>query len=447
MKRKTLAALAGAMFLACGAARADQGPVPAGVPHLDHVWVIMMENEPITSEVGNKDVPYINYLYDKVANVATNYYGVGHPSLTNYLEMVGGSNFGVRADDMPDWHSSTCQSTLAPTAADSINYQILDQYHPVGQATVVCPIAGKGYDAATPAVDWVNEDYPAVLDPSQRTMANGSWDIDGKMSLASAPTVGMTIADQLMHAGMSWKTYQQSLPLGGPDRVDYSDGVFTDNNDVGADAVTGAPMALQNAATQSYITGSNPPAFGDPMVQLYAAKHDPFIYFRSIQDGPGRKNIVGFGGPRGLFADLRSGHVPNFSFIAPNQCNDQHGKGNAGGDCAGDALLYRGDVMVHRLVDAIQASPAWRHGHDAIVITWDENDYSAGIRNQVLTMVINNHPGPKVMDATMYTSFSLLRTLEGGFGLPCLNHACDRDTATMSALFASADGDDGYDRR
>ncbi len=435
MKRKSLAALLGAMMLSCAAAHADEGPVPGGVPHLDHVWVIMMENEPYTAEVGNPDVPYINQLA-KTANVATNYYGVGHPSLTNYLEMVGGSNFGVRADDMPDWHSTTSQSTLAPSAADSISYQLLDQNHPVGQATVVCPIAGHGYDAATPAIDWTNEDYPAITNPALRTVWNGSWDIDGKLGYASAPTAGMTIADQLMRAGMTWKTYQQSLPLGGADRVDYSDGVFVNDNDSGNNSVTNAAGVL-----------STPTAPGT-MVQLYAAKHDPFIYFRSIQDGPGRQDIVGFDGPRGLFADLRSGDVPNFSFIAPNQCNDQHGRGNATADCQGAALLYSGDVMVHRLVDAITASPAWRHGHNAIVLTWDENDYSAGVPNRVLTLVLNNHKGPQVTDPTLYTSFSLLRTLEGGFGLPCLNHACDLSTATMSTMFAGDRGDDdARDRR
>ncbi len=433
MKRQFLATLAGAMCLAAGAAHADVGAVPAGVPHLDHVWVIMMENEPYGVEVGNPDVPFINHLA-RTANVATNYYGVGHPSLTNYLEMVGGSNFGVRADDMPDWHSTTCQTTLAPSAALSVQYQILDQAKPAGQATVVCPIAGSGYDAATPAIDWTNEDYPAITNPAQQTVSNGSWDVDGTIAYASAPTTGMTIADQLMRAGKTWKTYQQSLPLGGPDLVDYSDGVFVNGNDSGNDSVTNAAGVLSS------------PTPSGTMVQLYAAKHDPFIYFRSIQDGPGRKNIVGFGGANGLYADLRSGQVPAFSFIAPNQCNDQHGRGNATADCSGSALLYSGDVMVHRLVDAIQASPAWRHGHNAIVVTWDENDYSAGVPNRVLTLVLNNHPGPQVTDPTLYTSFSLLRTLEGGFGLPCLNHACDASTATMSAMFAGGRGDDDQGR-
>ncbi len=420
MNRKTLAALVGACFLACATAQADQGPVPAGVPHLDHVWVIMMENQPMNAEVGNPDVPFINQLA-RTANVATNYYGVGHPSLTNYLEVVGGSNFGVRSDNMPDWHNASCSPNIATGVPN------LDVAAPQGQPTVICPIHGSGVDAETPAIDYVNEVYP-VGSGVPGNPATGSWDLDGKVGYAAAPTVGKTIAEQLMQADKSWKSYQEDLPLSGADNVNYSDGVFINGNDSGS------------LLSQPTPAGS--------MVQLYAAKHDPFVYFRDIQEGPAlHNNIVGFDGPRGLYADLRSGQVPNFSFIAPNQCNDQHGRGNAGADCTGPALMYRGDAMLKKLVQSIQASPAWERGHNAIVVTWDENDYGVNEPNKVLTLVINNHRAPRVVDNTFYSHFSLLRTLEGGMGLPCLNHACDASTVAMSPLFGGGAHDHDHDRR
>jgi hypothetical protein len=40
-----------------------------------------------------------------------------------------------------------------------------------------------------------------------------------------------------------------------------------------------------------------------------------------------------------------------------------------------------------------------------------------------------------VKDARFYTHFSLLKTLEAAFGLPCLNHACDANAVVMSPLF------------
>jgi len=40
-----------------------------------------------------------------------------------------------------------------------------------------------------------------------------------------------------------------------------------------------------------------------------------------------------------------------------------------------------------------------------------------------------------IQSSKYYNSFSLLRTLEAGFGLPCLNHACDSGVSVMSDLF------------
>jgi hypothetical protein len=36
----------------------------------------------------------------------------------------------------------------------------------------------------------------------------------------------------------------------------------------------------------------------------------------------------------------------------------------------------------------------------------------------------------------------LLKSIEGGFRLPCLNHACDANTSVMNGLFADGNRDD-----
>src|SRR5450432_3103163 len=79
-------------------AYAAEGPIPGGIPRFDHVFVIMMENHGYSQIIGNPNAPYANQ-YAKSANSATNYFAVGHPSSTNYLEIVGASNFGVRSDN------------------------------------------------------------------------------------------------------------------------------------------------------------------------------------------------------------------------------------------------------------------------------------------------------------------------------------------------------------
>jgi hypothetical protein len=61
------------------------------------VAVVVMENEEGTNIIGSSEAPYINKLAKEGA-VATNFYAVMHPSLPNYLAMIGGSNFGVTSD-------------------------------------------------------------------------------------------------------------------------------------------------------------------------------------------------------------------------------------------------------------------------------------------------------------------------------------------------------------
>lgn len=394
---------------------AAEGSRPKGVPHLDHVFVIVMENHGYSQIVGNPNAPFTN-RYMKSASVATNYFAIGHPSLTNYLEIVGGSNFGVRSDNAPDWHSSTCTPNLATGAANTDNLS----------SSAICPIAGTGTDAETPAIDTTNECS------GTSPCSPGFADVDGVKSVAAAPnTVGKTIADQLAEHGFKWKSYQESLPPSGADNVTYSDGFFTDKTKTVTSVLPNEKQTL---------------------IKLYAAKHNPFVYFKSIQEressGATLANTVGFMGGGGLFEDLRSGDVPAFSLIAPNQCNDQHGRENGGPQCDYDpsddgsqaglspALIYLGDLTLRNIVNAIHTSPVWHEGRNAIVVVWDENDYSQlPNTNQVLTIVDTNYGNRRVSSGQYYNHFSLLKSLEAGFNLPCLNHACDSDVKVMSDLF------------
>jgi hypothetical protein len=401
-------------------ASAQEGPVPTGIPHLNHVWVIMMENHGFAQVIGNTNMPFTNKYAQKV-NSARKYFAVGHPSLTNYLEVVGGSNFGIRDDNSPDWHNSTCTPNIA---SGSVSLESIK--------TPICPIYGTGTDAATPAIDFSNE----------TSGPPGDIDVDGTVGfVANAHTVGKTIADELVAGGLTWKSYQESLPPTGADGVNNADGFYSNLTDVAT------------LLPSSGFTNAN-------VVFLYAVKHNPFAYFQNVQAGSNSElslsRMADFEGSGSLFADLASGHVPAFSFIAPNQCNDQHGRGNAGPVCAFDTTnngtltglnpgaMYRGDQTIQTLVAAIHDSSAWREGQNAIVVLWDENDYSVSpTTNQVLLTVDTNYGAKGVQSNNFYTHFSLLKSLEAGFGLPCLNHACDAGTNVMSDLFASGEGHDG----
>ena len=80
--RRVLIPMATAMLIAATAA--------AQVPSFDHVFVIVMENKEFGDIIGNPQAPYINALAAR-SGLGTNYTGVIHPSLPNYMALTSGA--------------------------------------------------------------------------------------------------------------------------------------------------------------------------------------------------------------------------------------------------------------------------------------------------------------------------------------------------------------------
>src|SRR5229473_6295480 len=75
--------------------RADDGDDGGG---FRHVFVIMMENTRFNTLIGNPNAPFTNYLA-VTAGLASNYFGVAHPSQPNYIAATSGSTNGVTSDN------------------------------------------------------------------------------------------------------------------------------------------------------------------------------------------------------------------------------------------------------------------------------------------------------------------------------------------------------------
>jgi hypothetical protein len=187
-----------------------------------------------------------------------------------------------------------------------------------------------------------------------------------------------------------------------------------------------------------------------PIQKLYAVKHNPFAYFQNIEQGTNPalslQQVVDFDGTNGLWADLQSEKGPDLWFIVPNQCHDMHGFVSGGTPICStnsespfypqelDYLMLQGDAAVNKLITGIKSSPAWKKGRNVIILVWDENDYN-NVANRVVMLVETNYASNGRKDSTAVDHFSLLRTLEAGFGLPCLNHACDSTSLIMNTMF------------
>ncbi len=102
------------------------------------------------------------------------------------------------------------------------------------------------------------------------------------------------------------------------------------------------------------------------------------------------------------------------------------------------ALMQAGDHELQKIVTAIKASPDWTRGRSAIFTVWDENDYSNQPNINKVALIVDANFGPHgLMSSAYYNSFSLLKTMEGALGLPCLNHACDANTNAMTDLLGA----------
>src|ERR1700688_3361299 len=110
-----------------------------GVPKLDHVFVIVLENHNSFRSFGsngildNPQAPQITALAKKY-NVASNYNGVWHPSLPNYLAMITGNFIGT--DVIGTGHTYPAGSTVGVSDDDSPSVAIDQLFGDLGSGKV-----------------------------------------------------------------------------------------------------------------------------------------------------------------------------------------------------------------------------------------------------------------------------------------------------------------------
>ncbi|MGB5795843.1 MAG: alkaline phosphatase family protein [Mycolicibacter algericus] len=76
-------------------------PPTSDVGHLDHVFLIYMENKGSEDILGSPNAPYINSLVNTYGS-ADNFYALSHPSDPNYFRVLGGSDFGIDYNSEPN---------------------------------------------------------------------------------------------------------------------------------------------------------------------------------------------------------------------------------------------------------------------------------------------------------------------------------------------------------
>lgn len=272
-------------------------PNPA-IPNFDQIAIIVLENKEFDNVIGSPDAPVINQLA-RGNTLLTEYHAVTHPSMPNYVALIGGDTYG---------YTETC---------------------------INCPVNA------------------------------------------------VNLADLIEKRGLTWRSYQESMP---------------------------SHCALRDIEAE------------------YVAKHNPFLYYTSILNDEERctEHVVDW---EDFVENVNEGDLPNFSFITPNICSDGH-----------DCPLSTADKWIGELIPSLQESMQRTSDNYLIIVTWDEGEtdksccglpQNAGGR--IATILISPQAKKGFEDPTPYSTYSLLRTISEAWGLPLLGHAADDSTSLILA--------------
>ena len=106
MKKITILLTLCLLLVSCGYTPATHAPTQTAapldqnlpkVPLLEHVVLIILENRSYSEVIGSSSMPELNALAQQNV-LLTQYHAVAHPSLPNYIALIGGSTYGIHSD-------------------------------------------------------------------------------------------------------------------------------------------------------------------------------------------------------------------------------------------------------------------------------------------------------------------------------------------------------------
>ena len=250
-----------------------------------------------------------------------------------------------------------------------------------------------------------------------------------------APYINNTLLPTYAHATNFLDELAQSIPSephyvwmeagtnAFSDHTFKSDGDANDNNSTANTShlvtqIKNATTGVSWMAYQEGITGSTGTC---PITSSghYAAKHDPFVFFRDVSGSPPSKTNAYCTSHHKdyskLAADLANHAVSSFNFITPNLCNDMHGDSG----CPNSNEIASGDQWLKANLPAIIAYANANAG--AIFLTWDEGDDT----KKMPMIAIGPHTKVNYAGKVKYTHSSQLKSIERILGLPTLSTVSD----------------------
>ncbi len=215
-----------------------------------------------------------------------------------------------------------------------------------------------------------------------------------------------TIVNQFETAGISWRSYFESMPSAG-----YT-GPDTGGND----------------------------GFGD---QFYFQHHNPFLYFPAVTAlSDFDANVVPLSS--NFSTDLNSADPPSFVWVTPNTIDDMH-DGPLQPD--GDTVPTVGDAWLGSFIGGVQAS-SWYAAGGQIVIQFDEGldadsngvgTAGEGGGGHIPTIVVSaGLAADPQQDSTPVNTAGVLHSIEKVYGLSYLLDASNTGNGNMDSLMMLA---------
>jgi phospholipase C len=247
----------------------------------------------------------------------------------------------------------------------------------------------------------------------------------------SAPYINNTLLPNYAHS----TNFNDELALSIPSEPHYvwmeagtnafSDHTFTGDGDPTSSNSTSdtnhLATQIKNATNgvtwRTYQEGLNSSTGACPIHSngFYAAKHDPFVFFKDVAGNPpSASNSYCSSHHRAYSAfagDLGNGDVASYTFITPNLCNDMHGASG----CPNSNTIKSGDTWLSTELPRIISYANANAG--VIFVTWDEG--SSTLKTPFLAIgpgVKTNYTG-----TVSYNHSSVIKSIDKILGLSTLS--------------------------